>query len=169
VFDDDETLKLAGVSVEVLHVPGHTPGHSAFFFREPRVLLLSDYDLTPFGPWYGDRDSSIEDTIASIHRLRGIDASVWLTAHESGVFEQDPGEAWDLYLAVIDRREEALLAFLDRPRTMMEIVNQWIVYRKPREPRAFFEHGERANMAKHLQRLLRGGAVRMVGDRYVRD
>ena len=91
----DETLELASVTVEVIAAPGHTPGNLAFYFKEPGVLFLGDYDLTPFGPWYGDLDSSIEETMESVERLRQIPARVWITGHEDGVFEQEPGELWD--------------------------------------------------------------------------
>jgi len=165
-FRGGETIALGEVTVEVILTPGHTPGHMAFRFRGPEVLFLGDYDLTRFGPWYGDRDSSIDDTIASVNRLRDLPARVWIAGHEQGVFEAEPGELWDRYLAVIDEREAKLLAFLNAPRTMDEIVNQWIVYRKPREPKGFFEFGERALMAKHLERLIAAGTVGCEGGRY---
>ena len=165
-FAGVETVDLGGLTVEVIHVPGHTPGHLAFFFKDPRVLFMSDYDLTPFGPWYGDRDSSIEDTIESVERLRELPARVWLTGHEGGVFEEFPAEQFDRYLAVVREREEKLLDFLREPRAMDEIVNQWIVYRKPREPRAFFEYGEKALMTKHLERLKRAKKVAELDGRY---
>lgn len=157
---DGEVIDLGSCHVEVIGTPGHTPGHLAFFFREPGVLFMGDYDLTRFGPWYGDRDSDIDQVIASLRRLREIEARVWLTSHEDGCFESPPGDLFDRYLAVIDERESKLLDFLrDGPRRMDEIAEQHIVYRKPREPLAFFDWGERALMGKHLDRLLRAGVV----------
>lgn len=157
---DGMTLSLDSVTVDVIHTPGHTPGHLCFFFRQPGVLFLGDYDLTPFGPWYGDRDSSIAETIASIERLRQIAARTWITGHETGVFTDPPGETWDDYLAVIGRREAALGRFLAVPRRLEEIVDQWIVYRKPREPLDFFRFAEAAIINKHLERMMRVGIVR---------
>ena len=165
-FKPREVIDLGSCSVEVIHAPGHTPGNCAFFFREPAVLFLGDYDLTSFGPWYGDRDSSIDDTIASVERLRRIPARVWLTGHEDGCFESDPGEAFDRYLAVIDEREQKLLNYLTEPRTLAEVREQCFVYRKPREPKAFFEWGEGAIMGKHLERLVANGRAVLEGGRY---
>ena len=71
---DNDIIPLGPVTVEVIPTPGHTPGHLAFYFREEEVLFMGDYDLTSFGPWYGDLYSSIEDTIASIRRLKDIPA-----------------------------------------------------------------------------------------------
>ncbi len=165
---DGETLHLGGVSVEVMGTPGHTPGHLSFYFKENGVLFMGDYDLFKFGPWYGDAESSIEQTIASVNRLRGYPARVWITGHETGLFERDPGETWDQYMGVISKREEKLYAFLKEPRTLEEIVGAWIVYGRPREPKSFFEFGERALMKKHLQRLLNKGRIRESHGTYCR-
>jgi hydroxyacylglutathione hydrolase len=169
-FTAGETIDLGACSVEIIPAPGHTPGSIALFFREPEVLFMADYDLTRFGPWYGDRDSSIESTIASLERLRRIPARVWLTSHEDGCFQGTPDEMatlFDNYLGVIDRREQKLVDYLEGgPRTMADVVGQCIVYRKPREPKAFFEWGEKAIMSKHLERLVRSGRVVCEGGHY---
>jgi len=162
-FDGDETIVLptkpATTTVRVIETPGHTPGHCAFFFEEHGVLFTGDYDLTPFGPWYGDPGSSIEQTRRSVRILQALDAPICLTAHEDGVFEQPAAEIWDRYLQVIDERQRRYLAYLSEPRTMADIVGQWIVYRKAREPLAFFEFGERATAQKHLEALTASGQV----------
>lgn len=154
-----QKVQVGGLTVEVIHTPGHTPGHMAFRFLELGILFLGDYDLTSFGPWYGDRYSDIDETVASVNLLRGLDAQIWITGHETGVFTEPPGALWDDYLQVIWKREEKLLEFLKEPRTMDEIVKAWIVYGRPREPEAFFAFGEKAIMGKHLRRLVSQGLV----------
>ncbi len=161
-------LSLGPVSAEVLSTPGHTPGHLSFLFKEVGVLFMADYDLTPFGPWYGDVHSSLEATVASVKRLREIPAGTWLTAHETGVFEENPGELWDRYLGMIRHREERLLDLLKEPRTLEDIVAASVIYGRPREPRAFFEIGERGHMKKHLEKCIREGTVVREGNAYVR-
>jgi len=161
-----ETTALGTVTVEIISTPGHTPGHLSFFFKEPQVLFLGDYDLSRFGPWYGDLHSSIEGTIASFERLRKISAKVWLTSHETGVYEKEPGKIWDQYLDVISEREGRLLDLLEKPRTLDDIIQAWIIYGKPREPRVFYEFGERAHMKKHLERLMNQGVVGFQGEKY---
>ncbi|UCG06283.1 MAG: MBL fold metallo-hydrolase [Desulfobacterales bacterium] len=165
---DGERIDLGDLSVEVIHTPGHTPGHLAFFFREPQILFLGDYDLTPFGPWYGDRYSSIEQTIDSIHLLKKIPAKVWLTGHETGAFEENPQQFFDDYLTVIQSREDKLLDFLKQPRSMQEIIGAWIVYGRKREPVAFYAFGERLHMQKHLEKLMANGAVKFENGKYCR-
>lgn len=157
-----------GITVDILHTPGHTPGHLAFFFREAGVLFLGDYDLTPFGPWYGDRDSSIAETISSVHRLEKISARTWLTCHETGVFEKPPGPLWSDYLAVIAGRESRLLEFLAVPRSKEEIITAWLVYRKQREPLDFYRFAEWAIISKHLSGLTDDGRVLLEDGLYLK-
>lgn len=162
-----QIIDLGMVTVEVISTPGHTPGHLAFFFREPGVLFMGDYDLAKFGPFYGDVYASIEETINSVNHLKKIPAKVFLTSHETGVFMGDPGKLWDDYLNVIYKREQRLLEFLVKPRTIEEIVGTWIVYGREREPKAFFEFAEQALMKKHLERLMRLGRVVREKDQYI--
>jgi len=165
-FKGGEIIDLDTVTVEVIGTPGHTPGHVSFFFREPGLLFMGDYDLSAFGPWYGDVESSIEETIASIARLRSIPARVWVTGHDQGIFEEEPGKMWDHYLGVITRRQEKLLHLLEIPRTLEDIIGSWIIYGKPREPKAFYAYAERAMIMKHLELLVKEGTVAMEGNRY---
>jgi glyoxylase-like metal-dependent hydrolase (beta-lactamase superfamily II) len=165
---DGETIRFCNLSVDVIATPGHTPGHLAFFFREPSVLFAGDYDLTRFGPWYGDLYSDIDETRASLNRLQGIPAHIVLTGHETGVFEDPPVELWRQYGSVIAEREIKLLHLLERPRTSEEIVDACIIYGRPREPRAFFAFGERVHMIKHLEHLQKRGMVISENGRYQR-
>jgi hydroxyacylglutathione hydrolase len=166
-LQDGQRIELGGVTAQVLLTPGHTPGHLAFYFEEPGVLFLGDYDLTKFGPWYGDRASSIPETIASVRRLRQIPATVWLTSHGTGVFEEDPGQLWENFLGVIEERENRLIDFLNLPRTIEDIVNAWIVYRKSREPKELYEFAERAIISKHIDLLKEKSLIVEDGTRYV--
>jgi glyoxylase-like metal-dependent hydrolase (beta-lactamase superfamily II) len=167
-INDDELIDLGNLSVQVIATPGHTPGHLSFFFPEEELLFLGDYDLTSFGPWYGDVLSSIEETITSIHRLKAIPASRWVAAHNTGLYEENPGPLWDNYESIICERENKLLAFLERPRTIDDIAAAWLIYGRPREPKEFFEFNEKVLVGKHLEYLLSHGKIVLENDGYVR-
>jgi glyoxylase-like metal-dependent hydrolase (beta-lactamase superfamily II) len=165
---DGEVIALDGVTIEVIPTPGHTPGHLAFYFREEGILFMGDYDLTAFGPWYGDLYSSIDETVRSIKRMKEIPARVWITGHDRGLFEENPGTLWEQYEHIIYQREEKLLSFLTHPSTLDEILSAWLMYGKPREPLAFFEFGERALVTKHLDHLEKRAMIARDGNRYIR-
>jgi hydroxyacylglutathione hydrolase len=168
LLEEKQALSMGNVTFDILHTPGHTPGHLCFFFREPEVLFLADYDLTPFGPYYGDRHASIADTKASVRRLQRRPARVWLTCHEKGVFEAAPPALWNNYLDVIRQRRDALMAHLAEPRSMNDIVEAWIAYKRPREPQAFYRQAEQFLMTKHLEELMLAGQVVLVEEKYRR-
>ncbi len=42
-LNDGDVLHLAGFEVEVLHTPGHTPGHCCFLIRREGVLFSGDH------------------------------------------------------------------------------------------------------------------------------
>jgi hydroxyacylglutathione hydrolase len=168
LIGSDEVIDLGGVTVEVVHTPGHTPGHLALLFREAEVLFLGDYDLTFFGPWYGDTNSDIDEVLASLQKLRAVPARTWLASHGEGIFLSDPGELWDTYVSVIHQRDQRLLDLLSQPRTIADIIEERIVYKKKREPQEFFDFGERAIMGKHLKRLIKKGEVTFDGTAYLR-
>lgn len=163
-----ETIRIGPITIDLIATPGHTPGHLAFFFREASLLFAGDYDLTRFGPWYGDLFSSIDQTRASIDLLQNIPASIVVTGHETGLFMQPSEELWQRYGQVINEREAKLLGVLEKPATLEAIVESWIMYGKPREPKAFFAFGERVHMKKHLEDLQKRGIVVKDGDRYRR-
>jgi len=165
-FKDGDVLSFGQTSMAVIHTPGHSMGHCSFYFPEEGVVYLGDLDMTGFGPWYGDRVSNIDDTIESVHRLMKIPARTFISAHEAGIIEGDLSELAEAYLTVIDVREKKMLAYLERPRTLDEIVGQWMIYKRPREPKYLFEFAERALVKKHLERLEKKKTVRKGGGRY---
>lgn len=165
---DDETVDLGGLTIQVLPTPGHTPGHLSFFFPEEELLFLGDYDLTSFGPWYGDVYSDIEETIKSIHKLKAVPARRWVASHHTGLFEENPGRLWDDYENVIHERENKLLAFLEKPKTIAEICAAWLIYGRPREPKEMYEFNERVLVRKHLEYLQRQDKIILDDERYVK-
>lgn len=167
-FKNDEIIDLGGVTVQVIPTPGHTPGHLSFYMQEEGILFLGDYDLTSFGPWYGDVYSSIEETRASIRKLKSVPARRWVATHEAGLYEVNPGPLWEAYEKTIDDREGRLVDFLKQPKTIAEICSAWIIYRKPREPREFYEFNERLMIEKHLESLQRRNMVVRENDCYRR-
>jgi len=166
-FQDGDRILFGKTTLEVIHTPGHSSGHCSFYFPEEGLVFLGDLDMTRFGPWYGDRVSDIDETIESIRRLQRLPARVFVSAHEAGIIEGDLNSAAEAYLAVIEERERNLVRYLAEPRTLDEIVCQWMIYKKPREPRHFFDFCERALTKKHLERLERKKRLKKDGDKYV--
>ncbi|MGC0327397.1 glyoxylase-like metal-dependent hydrolase (beta-lactamase superfamily II) [Streptomyces sp. SAI-170] len=159
-FEDGAVFDLGGRTVTVVHLPGHTAGHSGFLIEPDGFLFVADIDLTSFGPYYGDPGSSLTDYEASIRRCREIDASWYGTSHQKGVIEgaADFRRRLDAFAGVMAKREAALLAFLAEPRSIEEIVDHRLVYR-PHVEGPHVRPVEHRTAVQHLDRLLGEGRI----------
>jgi glyoxylase-like metal-dependent hydrolase (beta-lactamase superfamily II) len=159
-FHDGAVFDLGGVTVEAVHLPGHTRGHSGFRISGG-VFYLSDIDLTGFGPYYGDAWSDLDDFEASLVKVRGEDAAFYVTSHHKGVVEGRESfiSMIDDFGAVIDRRHAAMLEYLVEPRTLAEMVSHRFVYR-PHVEVPFADRVEARTAELHVQRMLERGEAR---------
>lgn len=159
-FADGDVFDLGGVTIRVIHTPGHTRGHCCFHVEPDDVLYLGDIDLSSFGPYYGDAWSDLEDFERSLAKVRAIEARWYATFHHIGVIEGRAAfvERLDRFAAVIRSREERLLAFLAEPRTLDDIARHQFVYR-PKDAVPWADPVERRSMSQHLARLLRQGRI----------
>ena len=166
-FSDGAVFDLGGVAVEAVHLPGHTRGHSGFRI-DGGVFFLSDIDLTGFGPYYGDVWSDLEDFEASLHRVRDEEADVYVTFHHKGIIEGRETflSMVDDFIAVIDRRHQAMLSFLTEPHSVEEMVAHRFIYR-PHVQHVFADSVERRSAELHLARMReRGEAVEVEPGRF---
>jgi glyoxylase-like metal-dependent hydrolase (beta-lactamase superfamily II) len=156
-FTDGHVFDLGGLTVEAVHLPGHTRGHSGFRVSDG-VFYLSDIDLTGFGPYYGDAWSDLDDFEASLRQVRDEEADYYVTSHHKGVIEGRERfvQMVDEFAAVIDRRHDNMLTFLAEPRTVDEMVAHRFVYR-PHVESVFAEAVERRTSSLHLDRMLARG------------
>ncbi len=167
-YEGDHVFHLGSTHLQVLHTPGHSPGHCCFLIPDENLIFLSDIDLTSFGPWYGALNSDLDSFIASIEKLKRMRFEIALTSHKVELFKEYKNiqEKLTQYLNRIYQREEKLLNYLEIEHTLEEIVNQAIIYGKFHEPIVTFKHMEKIMIQKHLDRLLVKGKVEKTGKRY---
>ena len=159
-FIGGDSFDLGGVTIDVVHTPGHTRGHCALVVPEARVAFLGDIELTGFGPYYFDAWSSLDDFERSIERCRTIDADHFVTFHHKWVIDgQDTLHTMlDAFQAVINQREERMLEFLAEPKTVAECADHRFVYR-PHVDITFVTHVEQRSAVLHLDRMTADGRV----------
>ncbi len=165
-FVDGAVFDLGGVRVEAVHLPGHTRGHCAFVVEPDGVAFVGDIDMSSFGPYYGDHWSDLSEFVESIARVRDLEAAQYVTFHHKGVIAGH-GEfvrQLDAFAAVIDRRDERLVAMLPAPRSLDDLVGEGLIYRPGTRPAMFGDSVERRSIAMHLDRLVEGDAVRRLPD-----
>jgi len=163
---DGEELRFGDTRAVAVVVPGHTPGHLCLHFPDDGILFLGDYDLTAFGPWYGDAPCDIDAFRRSARRLSAIAADRYVVSHEGPVHQGPIAGKMNAYLAVIDRREEALRDYFREPRTRAEIIARRLIHGPDRDG-PWFDYGEWALLSKHLEAMLARGEAALRDGAYV--
>lgn len=160
-YQDGATWDLGGVTVRALHMPGHTPGHCALLVEPYGVAFIGDIDLSSFGPYYGDTNSSMHDFRETLRKVRDVPAKVWVTFHHKGVYTDRDRFLSDLdaYEARLAERDVRLIGMLrPEPQTVAQLAKQRLLY-----PAHFNEDWvdgvEARSIAMHLDEMLLKGMV----------
>lgn len=153
MLKDGEVLDFGQVQLRVIHTPGHTPGHCAFYQEKTGLLFAGDIDLSRFGPWYAHDCSSIEDFIASIRLCMGIQPQQVISSHK-GVFDDDIQQRLQNYLDMIFIKEAYIFEALQEPHTEDELVKKQLYYGPQAAMNEFLYFFEKVAVRKHLERLL---------------
>ncbi len=168
VFHDGHVFDLGGIKVQVIHAPGHTIGHCAFWFPEHQLLYSGDVDFSGFGPWYGNSCSNVGMFLDAIERLSKLGAETTVTGHEAGVIEGDLTERCHAYAAVIHQRHQNILAFLTEPRTLEQIVPNAFIYGQYYSPKNLTHWQETRMIRQHLAYAVQQGEAALEDGRFGR-
>lgn len=81
VFSGEETLHVAGNTIQVLHTPGHFTGHLCFYLKEQKILFSGDTILgrgtTIISPPEGD----MTDYLKTLNMLAAMDIDIICPGH----------------------------------------------------------------------------------------
>jgi len=167
-YSDGARWELGGTRVRAIHMPGHTSGHCVLLVEPEGVAFIGDIDLSSFGPYYGDATSSLEQFRRTLHAVRDVPASVWVTSHHKGVITERETflRLLDAFAARLEAREDAIAAHLAaQPSTLDALVAKRFVYPQGYED-VFIDAAERRTIAQHLASLLRAGRIVADEDRF---
>ena len=163
---DGQRIDLGGLTLEVIHTPGHTPGHLAFYIPEADLLFAGDVDLMPFGPFYGHDFADIEEFLKSIEKLRQLKAKIVATGH-AGPFISQATEKFDAYEEIVYHRDRLLLRHLAQPRTLDDFRGRNLIFRSYPDFPDLIRWFEIVHIEKHLERLKARGKVRRADDMWM--
>ncbi|MHA1783756.1 MAG: MBL fold metallo-hydrolase [Candidatus Helarchaeota archaeon] len=159
LFNNNQIFDLGKYRLKVIHSPGHSDGHCCFELLSEGLIFSGDIDLSRFGPWYGALNSDIKAFSDSINDLIKKNPKILITSHK-GIFQgNDVLENLEMYLNRISEREESILNFIGNGKTLKEIVDSTLIYRKFPEPKEFFLPAERIMVEKHLEILINKGKI----------
>jgi glyoxylase-like metal-dependent hydrolase (beta-lactamase superfamily II) len=143
-------------------LPGHTAGHSGLEWPDLGAMLVTDYDMEPFGPWYANRTSDLEAYERTLRALMGrSDVTTWITSHRRGVLDPDAFLAGARrYLDMIEDRSARLHDWLIEPAASADLAFRGLCYPEAMlRDSAFLRAFEQRMIDLHLQRLAQSGAA----------
>jgi len=171
-LEDGTVFDLGNTSVMAIHTPGHTYGHYVFYFEKEGILFSSDIDISSGGPWYGGGCCDLDKFIASIHKVIQINPRVLVTSHRR-IFDSQNEDIKKLlkdYLGIALKKEENIVAYLSKPRTIDDISRQEFVDRvKPANRSEYENFWNKMMINRHLERLEKMGRIKKLdGNKYLR-
>jgi glyoxylase-like metal-dependent hydrolase (beta-lactamase superfamily II) len=129
ILSDGDKIALDDLTLKMVLTPGHTPDHMCIEIVEPRYLFGADIDCTPFGPFYGHPNSSIESFKNTIHNLQETSYSCLISGHLEKPAVSNYKSALSEYSAHFDRREERVLrAVKSGAKSVDDILANPIIY-----------------------------------------
>lgn len=84
LLEDGDALPVSGRRVEVMHTPGHTPGHIALYSQDDSILFVGDLVLQGMYPGVGLGGSSpapLADMVSSLRRVGALQDALVLPGH----------------------------------------------------------------------------------------
>jgi len=162
-YGDGAEFELGAIKLVAVHTPGHLRDHYGFFEPASGTMIGGDIDLSPFGPWYGNAESSIDAFQSSVARLLDMPISTYISGHARPVHEPYLRRRLQAYLAVFDERRAGILALIPEGRwiTLEELVYASPIYHWDYRNHIdwFLCNGETHMIGKHLYDLVRSGAI----------
>ncbi|MFX1358151.1 MAG: MBL fold metallo-hydrolase [Promethearchaeota archaeon] len=161
VINDTEIFKIGDMlRLKVIHTPGHTAGHCAFYEINSKIGFFADIDLTRF-PYYGNIDASLIEFSNSIDKLINIKFDKVVTGHR-GIIEGDNQVKEELrkFKTIIEKREQLILEQLSEKKIikLADLMGKNLIYKK-----YLFEEfeiiAELIMIEKHIEKLLHDNLI----------
>ncbi|MEA1958613.1 MAG: MBL fold metallo-hydrolase, partial [Chloroflexota bacterium] len=159
VVNDGDIISLGGIDLEVVHTPGHNPGHMCLYIRKDRIMFSGDCVLakttTALQPPWGDMAQYIE----SLKKLLKYDVDLMLPAHGPPI--REPRQRIEELIRHRLEREEQVLELLRKGKsTVKEIAAD--IYP---DLTGFLYAVSQGQVYSHLLKLEREGKATSEGDR----
>jgi len=163
VLSDGDRIALDNLTLKMILTPGHLPDHMCVEIVEPRYLFGADIDCTPFGPFYGHPNSSIESFKETVRKLQESDYRCLISGHLEKPAIQNYKAALEEYMMHFDAREEKVLRAVRSGATSVnEIMVNPIIYPSLSSP--VMLQFERWMIEHHLKSLVSHGKLAETGE-----
>jgi len=156
--EDGDVISLESIDIEVIHTPGHNPGHMCLYIRKDRIMFTGDHVLadstTALQPPWGD----VAQYVNSLKKLLSYDIDLMLPSHGPPVTE--PKKRVNELIRHRQEREEQVIVTLRKGKnTLTDIVEAIYPHLT-----GFFYTVARGQISAHLVKLEHDGVVFSQGE-----
>jgi glyoxylase-like metal-dependent hydrolase (beta-lactamase superfamily II) len=173
-FKSTDLFDLGDMRIQVLHLPGHSPGHCGFYESTNEVLFIGDLDISKASfAWYGWKNSDLLKFRDSVLTLKGFiernDISIIIPSHSRPVSKTEGLQRLNALDKVFDHRKNQILDFVARHKngtSISEITKQSFIYQgRKSDPPFVWEVFEKIHIEKHIEELVKEEKIRYDGNR----
>ncbi len=147
----EENLDFGTTQWEIIHTPGHSPGHYCYYEKNRDILIAGDYGPEEFGPWYAWPSSDLNDFVSSVEKIIDLDPRLVLSGHVEPV-EGDVSSVMEDYLNMVWERDELISDLYEEGSSVDEILEENIFYSSEAKDSSFVVKYFAKNMiSKHIE------------------
>ncbi len=159
LVSDNDTLRVGGLTLRMVHTPGHTAGHLSPFLEEGRVVFAGD-NVLGLGttvvppPPHGDMAQYID----SLAKMQGLEAELMCCGH--GPVVREPNRKLQELIDHRHEREQQILSLAGEGRDTVKTMVRAIY---PELDKRLLGMAQ-SQVLSHLSKLEREGRVRTSGE-----
>lgn len=172
-FKGKDIIDLGNFQLEIIHLPGHSPGHSGLFEPNNKILFIGDFDISKqLFAWYGWKNSNLQNFRKSVLQLRKFieenDISLIIPSHSKPVKKQECLKRLDDFYNVFDKRKDKILEFISKNKkgtSIEDIAQQSFIFQgKKSNPPFVWEYFEKIHIEEHVKELITEKSVYIDGN-----
>ena len=120
IVREGDNIQIGSYNFDVIHTPGHAPGHISLYERKKRFLLSGDI-LGDIVAWYSPSSGGVIGYLKSLEKIETLDLDFILPSH--GDIISDPNKVIRKTRKELLKRDELILKSLKiRPKTFHELL-----------------------------------------------
>ncbi|MBW2218627.1 MAG: MBL fold metallo-hydrolase [Deltaproteobacteria bacterium] len=155
---EGDTIDCGDYTFEVLHTPGHHPGHISLYESNLRALFVGDMVGMEI-PFYNSRSGGVECYLKSLEKYQNLEIDLILPSHGELIY--NPYEVLsEIKRKIISREKRIVSALSKTPNTFHDLLPT--LFRN----QALFIFPGTGILSSHLDKLKNEGRVRQEGQKY---
>lgn len=144
-FSDQLTIHLGGHTVELLHLPGHTPSEVAVYIPQERVVFAGDTVVYKVKAWL--HHALPDEWLESLKRLRELDVDIIVPGHGDDVCSKQ----------YLPQQEAVITSWVEAVKSAIKAgLNEEQTFENLGEPDPFPMSDGREEMAPQVNKMIIG-------------